>query len=198
MKEFKRSPYNFISATVIGSRDQLCIQPELKDKSNADKILECKSMRKKCQCGYYNKIKSKMPNLTLGEHIMDIEDLRRFGKDNIYCPYYMAKERATVARMIFLPYNYLLDPKLRDNVLNDINLNGAIVILDEAHNVENVCERSASTSITSTELIIAIRDMKWVSFAQKPASRGESVCNFIIIYFYFLVKMFRLSIRSIR
>lgn len=39
MQELKRSSYSYVKAAVIGSRDQLCIHPEVsKEQSNANKV----------------------------------------------------------------------------------------------------------------------------------------------------------------
>lgn len=39
------------------------------------------------------------------------------------------------AEIIFCPYNYLVEPLIRRSM--EINLKGQIVILDEAHNIED-------------------------------------------------------------
>lgn len=44
-----------------------------------------------------------------------------------------------------MPYNYLIDPKIRENF--KINYENSIIILDEAHNVERVAEDVASFEI---------------------------------------------------
>ena len=44
-----------------------------------------------------------------------------------------------------MPYNYLLDPKIRVNF--NIDYQNSIIILDEAHNVEKVSEDVASFEI---------------------------------------------------
>jgi Rad3-related DNA helicase len=44
-----------------------------------------------------------------------------------------------------MPYNYLIDPKIRENF--KINYENSIIILDEAHNVEKVSEDVASFEI---------------------------------------------------
>jgi hypothetical protein len=76
--------------------------------------------------------------------VWDIEDLVREGKiinGNIMlqssteylllaCPYFASHTIAMEADIIFCPYNYLLDPIIRDTL--DINLDGAVVIFDEA------------------------------------------------------------------
>ena len=41
-----------------------------------------------------------------------------------------------------MPYNYLIDPKIRENF--KINYEHCIIIMDEAHNVERVAEDVAS------------------------------------------------------
>lgn len=72
---------------------------------------------------------------------------------------------------------YLIDPIIRDSVLKNVELRDSIVILDEAHNVPSVCESSASTSITSKEIFIAIRDMKYVSFRLNLTERRSMLCS---------------------
>ena len=65
----------------------------------------------------------------------DLEDLLRFGRRNHACPFYASKQLREEAEIIFCPYNYLIDPFIRSQM--EINLNGHIVILDEAHNMED-------------------------------------------------------------
>jgi regulator of telomere elongation helicase 1 len=45
-----------------------------------------------------------------------------------------------------MPYNYLIDPKIRENF--KINYENCIIIMDEAHNVEKVSEDVASFEIS--------------------------------------------------
>jgi regulator of telomere elongation helicase 1 len=48
------------------------------------------------------------------------------------------KDRAACADVIFMPYNYLVDEKIRENF--DINFQNTILIFDEAHNITSTCE----------------------------------------------------------
>ena len=41
-----------------------------------------------------------------------------------------------------MPYNYLIDPKIRENY--KFSFENAIIIIDEAHNIEKVSEEVAS------------------------------------------------------
>ena len=55
------------------------------------------------------------------------------------CPYYMARELKANADIIFMPYNYLLDAKSRR--IHGVELQGNVVIFDEAHNVVSLPAR---------------------------------------------------------
>ena len=56
------------------------------------------------------------------------------------------------AEIVFLPYNYLLDPDTRTNTLAEINWSNAIVIFDEAHNLESFASESASFDLSGVDL----------------------------------------------
>ncbi len=76
------------------------------------------------------------------------------------CPYYTARNLKDGADVLFMPYNYLLDKKLRKS--NNIDLTNSIVIFDEAHNVERVCEDSASAEISVTEIGSAMSELGYI------------------------------------
>lgn len=74
------------------------------------------------------------------------------------CPYYLTNIELTKdANLIFLPYNYLLDPVVRDS--SDVYLKNSIIILDEAHNIEDVCRNAASFDFTDFELALAMHNL---------------------------------------
>ena len=62
-----------------------------------------------------------------------IEELASLGKQHSVCPYYISKELQNTADIILLPYNYLIDPSSRKSL--SIDLDGCILIFDEAHNL---------------------------------------------------------------
>lgn len=163
MQELKRTSYNHVKAAVIGSRDQLCIHPDLAKENNANKIQLCKIKVQSRSCQFHNRLDSQKDNPEfLNATVLDIEDIVRIGKKLKCCPYYASKELVDDAEIVFMPYNYLLDPRMRK--ANKIELQNTIIILDEAHNVEKMCEESASTSVSSTQLALAIEDVSHVRF----------------------------------
>jgi regulator of telomere elongation helicase 1 len=46
---------------------------------------------------------------------LDIEELHKVAQRHMFCPYYVSKDRAPAADLIFMPYNYLIDEKIREN-----------------------------------------------------------------------------------
>ncbi|CAG5110480.1 Oidioi.mRNA.OKI2018_I69.chr2.g4879.t1.cds [Oikopleura dioica] len=62
------------------------------------------------------------------------------------CGYYLSRGKARSADVLLMPYNYILEKKIRTN--SKIETAQKIIIIDEAHNVEAVCEESSSHNLT--------------------------------------------------
>lgn len=127
LSELKRTSYaTTIRSSVLGSRDQLCIHNEvMKEQNNANKIHMCQRYVAARSCGFYNNVEARKEHPTFRENgILDIEDLVIAGRKLKCCPYYMARELKTTADIIFMPYNYLLDPKARkaNNIELDVSI----------------------------------------------------------------------------
>lgn len=175
MQELKRSSYKHVKATVLGSRDQMCIHPEVsKETNNMNKVHMCQLKVKSRTCYFYNNVESKKEDRSVkGDEILDIEDLVSVGKKLKCCPYYLSKELKQDADIIFMPYNYILDPKSRR--ANGVDLMNNIVILDEAHNVEKMCEESASLQIRTTDVALCIDEITHVmrSFGEQTEEQMD-------------------------
>ena len=77
----------------------------------------------------------------------DIEEIHKQAIKGSYCPYYTTKDRVMGADLIFMPYNYLIDEKIRENF--DINYANSIIIFDEAHNIAPCSEEVTSFDVKS-------------------------------------------------
>ncbi|KAH8300994.1 hypothetical protein KR044_009055 [Drosophila immigrans] len=172
MRELKRSAYANMRSVVLGSRDQLCIHPDvMREQGNSNKVNMCKLKVHSKTCSFQLRVESKKDHPDFrGPTIMDIEDLVKVGQRLKMCPYYASKELVKDADITFMPYNYLLDPKARK--ANKIELNNTIVILDEAHNIEKICEESASVQIRSSDVAMAIED---VTHIMKIFTSGDNI-----------------------
>ncbi|XP_014223944.1 regulator of telomere elongation helicase 1 homolog [Trichogramma pretiosum] len=161
MQELKRTAYSHVRVTVLGSRDQLCINPEVAAEPNTmNKIHMCQAKVKNRTCHYYNNVDLRKDDASITDNILDIEDLVKTGTKLRCCPYYLSRELKQSADIIFMPYNYILDPKTRKT--QGIDLNNNVILLDEAHNVEKMCEEAASLQISSTDIAVCIDEITYV------------------------------------
>nr|CAD7570646.1 unnamed protein product [Timema californicum] len=162
IQELKRTNYNHVKVAILGSRDQMCIHPEVsKELNNANKVTMCQLKVSSRTCYFYTNMDSTKENRIFTEGgILDIEDLVKEGRKLRFCPYYMSKEMKQQADIIFMPYNYLLDPKTRK--AQGIDLANSIILLDEAHNIEKVCEESASLQFSTSDVALCIADITQV------------------------------------
>lgn len=74
--------------------------------------------------------------------------------------------------MVFLPYNYLVDPQMRS--AQNIKLENAIIIFDEAHNLDSFLMDAASFELSSVDLTSAMSEIdRAITIIEKPEYNGE-------------------------
>jgi regulator of telomere elongation helicase 1 len=56
-----------------------------------------------------------------------------------------------------MPYNYLIDEKIRENF--EIDYANSVIIIDEAHNIAGCCEEVASKTINESILHQCINEL---------------------------------------
>lgn len=155
-----RSKFNM---TILASRDRTCINEEVKGLATRnDRCRELVSNERddknnKPTCRYYQDNQSReLAFLALQEHYndraFDIEEAANFAQQHHSCPFYGLRTSQSKVDITFCPYNYILDPTIRQAM--NINLKNSIIILDEAHNIEDTCRDSASFNITSRHVSI--------------------------------------------
>ena len=97
------------------------------------------------------------------------------------CPYYLSRTLVKDADLIFAPHNYVLDPGIRSAM--NIKLDNSIVILDEAHNVENTLRDMSSVKYNDIDLMnMSILLQRYASrdsaFNHKPFGVSNNIKNF--------------------
>ncbi|XP_068568453.1 Fanconi anemia group J protein isoform X2 [Cebidichthys violaceus] len=156
--ELKRTVYSSVPMTILSSRAHTCVNqgvaPHFNRNERCKDLLDAKDGR---SCSYYHGVQRMRDQRTLrayGLHdAWDVEDLVSLGKRLRSCSYYAARELMQDAAIIFCPYNYLLDPMIRESM--EINLAGQIVVLDEAHNIEDCARESASYTLDHHSLLLS-------------------------------------------
>nr|CAH7731277.1 unnamed protein product [Callosobruchus chinensis] len=171
INELKRTAYKHMRACVIGSREFLCIHPDLASESNALKTQMCQVKVKSRACQFHSRVvRMKTAPAVIEKNVMDIEDIVKLGNALKFCPYYMTHELDKFADIVFMPYNYLLDHNIRKSL--GIKIESSIIILDEAHNIEKVCEESASLQLKSSDITLCIEE---VTAAMKLLSEQDKI-----------------------
>jgi regulator of telomere elongation helicase 1 len=143
VKELKSTCYK-PTVAVLGSRDQLCVNAELEGKFGVEKNVACQNLCNSGACRYMKMLQKKKLRIVAdaSEKIMDIEELAAAGRAGGFCSYFMSKQMTAKADIIFMPYNYITDPMYRSIVREEIK--GAILIFDEAHNLDHFAEEGSS------------------------------------------------------
>lgn len=124
------------------------------------------------------------PNQEKKNGIHDIEDLVSFGRnpyqrghafsvdsvqDGAVCPYYVSRALERHAELVLCPYNYILDPHIRASL--NIVLDNTVVVLDEAHNVEDTLRSSGSGQWSEMDLYHIVLGLR--TYANAPKHYGK-------------------------
>ncbi|KAJ3188286.1 hypothetical protein HDU85_005436 [Gaertneriomyces sp. JEL0708] len=145
---------------VLGSRSQMCINHEVTRLANAAQTSACRQQISATKCEYYSNVRKSDVKEYQEEKMLDIEDLVKFGRLNRACPYFIARSTQVKADIIFLPYNYLVDPYARVAQGIDERLKNSIVIFDEGHNLEGSCGSATSFELSSSDITSCILEAK--------------------------------------
>uniref|UniRef100_M4EAN1 DNA 5'-3' helicase FANCJ n=1 Tax=Brassica campestris TaxID=3711 RepID=M4EAN1_BRACM len=168
IREYKKTGYR-VPMAVLASRKHYCTNRHVHGKENVDE--ECRLLLKdktNIQCSEFknfSKITSH-PSLQQRGHneIHDIEDLVKVGKSVRGCPYYAAWSLAENAELVFCPYSYIVNPVIRAGV--EVDLKGAIIIFDEAHNMEDIAREAGSINLDEETLFKLQSELEQMSVAQ--------------------------------
>lgn len=157
--------------SILASRSQYCISPKLVEV--VDKNGGCDELVKSGGCMYFGG-KDRLAK-RIGDRIFDIEEAKGEGRRCGGCPYYASRILNEDADVIFAPYNYLIDGRIRENI--GLRLENSVVIIDEAHNIEDVCRSSGSIELTSRTIDIIQNEM--VGAIKRSSLLGEIKVDFV-------------------
>ncbi|CAF1225283.1 unnamed protein product [Adineta ricciae] len=164
-----------IRMTLLSSRDNYCVHPVVSKGPN--KNHECAKITRrdlnkfgqqgfKSECGYYERLKGKMPGdfFRLGgsKHLPRVFDIEQFTEycqtSHGVCPYYTSRLLINDVQIILCPYNYLIDPRVRNSM--QLSVNNAVIIIDEAHNIEDCARESMKFDLKKYDFEAALNEMQ--------------------------------------
>jgi len=175
--EIKKTEFKDFRCVTLGSRMNLCINPDLahitSDKILSERCLEmAKKAKKKKQkegstvvsvskrartkdkdsgpCTYHNQAGESAFGYSAINTVRDIEELKFLGLELGVCPYYGTRRAVQRAHIVCMPYNLLLQEDAREAM--GIKLKNKIVIMDEAHNIVDAVNQIHSADVTLLQL----------------------------------------------
>ncbi|XP_042014399.1 Fanconi anemia group J protein homolog isoform X2 [Salvia splendens] len=102
-----------------------------------------------------------LPSDDCSRPVLDIEDSVNVGLRVKGCSYFASRAMVEEAELIFCPYDYIINPAIREG--HKINLPGSVIILDEAHNIDDVARECGSIDLEEEYLLELKTDLAQLS-----------------------------------
>jgi len=194
IKELRKTSYDnsSIRICILSGRERACINDSIRCLSTRDerchefvsaRLTEMKFPLKRIKrretCRFYcdsRSIARTFQGLANRPKVWDIEDAVEFGRENCACPYYGMRALHDRATITFCPYNYLIDPAIRKGL--NIELENAVVVFDEAHNIDDVCRNSASFIISLKQVTNFTKSIGSLVAYYERQGQTNVVCGF--------------------
>lgn len=156
----------------LTSRKNLCIHSEV-SKEKKGKVVDarCRDLTNSLACAkgrenpgsvelcqWHENLESFDPGNLIPHGIWTLADVLEYGREHVTCPYFTVRRMLSFVDVIIYSFHYLLDPKVAEQVSKELS-NDAIVVFDEAHNIDNVCIESLSIDLTRPMLDSAARSV---------------------------------------
>lgn len=170
LKEIQRKyKEEFNVADIIGKK-WMCLISGITGLYTADFAEYCKNMKANNKCEYYFNTRKgaklsveakKIIEDTKG-HIHDIEEIKKECEEKKVCPYEIIIEIAKKSNVIIADYYYMFNETISEQFLSKTSkeIEKAIIIVDEAHNLPARIRNLASARLTSFMIRKAVKEAK--------------------------------------
>lgn len=161
-----------ILAIGLSSRKNMCIHPVV-GRERKGKVVDamCRDMTSAwaCEkgrqepgsvelCSFHEELGKLDPGHLIPPGVWTLEEVMNYGHARGVCPYFAVRRMIPFADVIIYSFHYLVDPKVAEQVSREVSKD-AIVVFDEAHNIDNVCIESLSIDLTRPMLDSAYRSV---------------------------------------
>ncbi|CAN0549565.1 unnamed protein product, partial [Ectocarpus sp. 8 AP-2014] len=113
-------------------------------------------------CEFFEGYSANGSDAAMPNGIYSLDDLKEFGKEKGWCPYFLARHIINHANVLVYNYQYMLDPKVAGMVSRELEAE-SVVVFDEAHNIDNVCTEALSVDLDKRSLDAASRCLGKIS-----------------------------------
>lgn len=112
----------------------------------------------------------------LSKNVLDLEESINLSKKCRGCPYFTVRGLVMESDIVFMPYNYFLDPSVRKTI--DIDFKNSILIIDEAHNIEDSLCDAGSIIINNYLLLSFFKELQILHLKFPQEKQTLSLMNF--------------------
>lgn len=169
--ELKKLDYH-PQMTILASRKRLCLFKQVSQSSNVD--MECLSALSKNKCPYLFEKKIPPDFRPFGPlEKFDTDDLLRYCEQRMLCPYRLSRFIMKSADLVFCPYNFIMNPKVKGQMM--LTILGVVLVIDEAHNVESTIKESTSFDHDRGGLMMSVGLLNKYLSAQEDKDFQENV-----------------------
>jgi Rad3-related DNA helicase len=153
VERINRSSGKDFSAVNLASRQHLCLNEQCRDLSAIEAVEACRLLRETGQCPYKRdfEVPPSLPS------VLSIRGLRTHGRARRRCPYFLARKAAENCTVIVAPYQYIFNENIRARV--KLELNGRVLVFDEAHNADQIGQDALSDTLSERVLDTARREL---------------------------------------
>ncbi|KAG8653860.1 general transcription and DNA repair factor IIH helicase subunit XPD isoform X2 [Manihot esculenta] len=164
-----------ILAIGLSSRKNLCVNPTVLAAENRDSVdAACRKLTASWvramaaenpnvpTCEFFENYERAASAAVLPPGVYTLQDLRAYGKETGWCPYFLARHMVQFANVVVYSYQYLLDPKVAGIISKEMQKE-SVVVFDEAHNIDNVCIEALSVSVRTKTLDGASRNLSRIT-----------------------------------
>lgn len=142
-----------LRTVIITAKEKICFQEE------------CSCDPEICQYarGYYDKVNDVLHDSVKNDCLFDRDYIEKICLENEICPFEFSLELSYMSDVVICDYNYYFDPRVslqRDDFLKNTN---DILLIDEAHNLEDRARNMYSPEINKEEFYDGYKLMKEIN-----------------------------------
>lgn len=146
-------PLSSLRGLCLSARKNLCIEPRVASHVGAEEVDAACRMKtapwaSNDRCTYFDTLEGAPIDLPAG--VFTLDDIKEFGAEHNVCPYFLIRKALPVADIIVHSFLYMVDPSLSGTVREHLS-ESTIVVMDEGHNVDDVCIGAMSMVITKKD-----------------------------------------------
>jgi len=153
---------DILALSYRGKKDMCLLSRIYGELDYAEVSYLCSQKRKECAF-YINFLEGFDYSIFRENSPLLYSDIYNLSKKEEICPYYAQRALLEIADMVALSYNYVVDPRLEWSIRRLFPYNRAILVVDEAHNLQNI--ELNSEHITLGTIKRALKEAEeWDSF----------------------------------